>query len=303
MLERKTDFHRSEWSAATLAVVACTILTGLPDLARGDWNVGTDAEWRHDNNVGNAGYSDDIVGDFILAAKISVSRLFPLDGGFSLTAGADLSGERYDRLDGLNNASLGAALGLRKKWGLGAYAPWIRIGGSVARTDYDADYRNASIYRAALGAGRRLNERWNLALDYTFERRSAASSPQEAPGVSGDAFSQTSETLNAHAQFACSENTYLTAGLIFRHGDVVSTTLGSLATYTSLRAYADDLAFGPDAYAYRQMGTTVGFRVGVNYAPAPHHLLGIGFQRLDTHTEGGNAYTKSIPELRWDYSF
>jgi len=72
---------------------------------------------------------------------------------------------------------------------------------------------------------------------------------------------------------------------------------------TTPRALAEDPAFGPEAYAYKLTGTTYGFRVGVNYAPTPHSLLGLGFERLNTHADGGNSYTKSVPEITWDYRF
>ena len=69
------------------------------------------------------------------------------------------------------------------------------------------------------------------------------------------------------------------------------------------RAIAADPAFGPDEYAYKLTGTTFGFRVGINYSPTAHSLLGLGFQRLETRADGGNSYTKSIPEISWDYRF
>jgi hypothetical protein len=291
-------------STATFASIACAIcILGSPSAAYGDWNVGTDARWRHDNNVGNAEYASDIVGDSIIAAKLSVFQLFPADHGYSLTVAADLSGEDYDRLHGLSNASLGGTLALKKKWGVGAYAPWARIGLSVGHTDYDDDYRNASIYRTTLSVGRRIDERWNLTADYAYENRKAASQPEEVPGISGDAYSQTSHTLNAGGQYSWNENTHLTAGIFFRHGDVISTTSGNLQIFAASHALAEDPAFGPDAYAYRLTGSTYGIKIGVNYAPASHHLVGLSFARFDTHADGGNSYTKSVPEISWDYSF
>lgn len=292
-----------EVPTAPVAAIACAVcLAGLPYAAHGDWNFGGDARLRHDNNVGNASNAGDIVGDSILGAALSIFQLFPVDRSYSIAVDADLSGERYDRIHGLSNASLGGAIALKRKWGLGAYAPWARIGLSVAHTDYEDDYRNASVYRATLGVGRRIDQRWNLSADYAFERRNAVSLPAEVPGISGDAFSQTSHNLGANAQFSWSENTHLTAGLVLRHGDVLSTTHGSLMILAASHALAEDPAFGPGAYAYRLTGTTFGVRVGIHYTPASHHSFGLGFLRLDTHA-GGNGYTKSVPEITWDYGF
>ncbi|MEA3152265.1 MAG: hypothetical protein QOD56_3204 [Gammaproteobacteria bacterium] len=284
-------------------IAGAALLLLLSPMAHGDWNVGADLRWRHDDNVGNAGYAADIVADSVISATLAASRFVPLGEGYSLNAAADLSGEYYDRIHGLNNAGLGGTLALKRKWGLGPYAPWVRLGVSVAHTDYEDDYRNASIYCAAAAAGRRIDDRWNFLAEYTFERRHASSRPEDVPGLSGDAFSQTSHNVALTAHFASSENTYLTAGLILRRGDVVSTTRGNLSLFSASRALADDPAFGPEAYAYRLMATSVGWKVGIHYAPAPHHSIGLGFLRLDTHASGDNDYMKSMPEITWNYSF
>ncbi len=230
-------------------------------------------------------------------------QLFPLGAGYSMTVGGDLSGESFHRLEGLNNASLQAVFALKKKWGLGAFTPWARIGASAGRVDYRDGDRNAWVYRATLASGRRIDARWNLWADYAYERRAANAQEELVPGLSGDAFSQKSHTLGANLEYAMNAGILLTLRLLGRHGDVVSTTEPSANIYYASRALAEDPAFGPEDYAYRLVGTSYGFRVGVGYSPTPHTLLGCGFERLDTYAQGGNRYGKSIPEITWDYVF
>jgi Outer membrane protein beta-barrel domain len=300
MADIQVMVSRSRWHGVVLSAM---LLLFLPDLALSDWTLGADAQLRHDNNVGNAGNYDDIVGDTIVDAKLSMSQLFPLGENYSLSVGGDLSGEYYDRLTGLNSASLGGALAVKRKWGLGAYAPWARVGLSIAHSDYNDDYRNATVYRTTLAAGQRLDERWNLSAEYAYERRAASSQPELVPGISGDAYSQTSQTLTGNAEYALNESTFLVFGPLLRYGDVVSTAEPSLGIFSVARAIAADPAFGAGEYAYKLTGTTFGFRIGINYSPTPHSLVALGFQRLDTHADGGNDYTKSIPEISWDYRF
>ena len=290
-------------AAAPGAFAAFAILSAIPYAARADWTPGAEAGFRHDNNVGNAQASPDIVGDSVVSARLSIFQLFPLGESYSVTVAGDLSGESFHRLTGLSNASVDGAFALKKKWGLGAFAPWARIGVSVARSNYKDSYRNAWIYRAMLASGQRVDERWNLWVEYAFERRAANAQTEEVPGLSGDAFSQDSHNVAANLEYSLSERTFLALGLLGRHGDVESTTGGSAKIYYASRALAEDPAFGPDAYAYRLTGTTYGFRVGINFAPTPHSLLGCGFERLETHADGGNSYTKSVPEITWDYRF
>ena len=296
--------ERGQPSAATLGAFAALLVLGaVPCAAASDWTLGAAAALRHDDNVGNARSSSDIVGDSTIDARLSVFQLFPLGDSYSVTVGGDLDGEAFRRLTGLNNASIDATFALKKKWGLGAFAPWARAGVSVGRSSYDDSYRNAWTYRATLASGRRIDDRWNLWAEYAFDRRAASPRMEEVPGVSGDAFSQDSHNVAANLEYSLNENTFLAFALLGRHGDVVSTTQDTGTSYYAPRALAEDPAFGPDAYAYKLTGTTYGFRVGVNYAPTPHSLLSLGFERLDTHADGGGSYTKSVPDITWDYRF
>lgn len=296
--------ERGRPSAAALGAIAASIALGtLPYAARSDWTLGTGANLRYDDNVGNAQSSPDTVEDSVIGARLSIFQLFPLGESYSVTAAGDLSGEAFRRLTGLNNASLDGTFALKRKWGLGAFAPWARIGVSVARSNYQDAYRNAWIYRATLASGQRIDERWNLWTEYAFERRAASAQMTEVPGLSGDAFSQDSHNLAVNLEYSLNQNSFLALALLGRHGDVVSTTGAGAKIYYASRAIAEDPAFGPEAYAYKLTGTTYGFRVGINYAPTAHSLLGCGFERLDTRADGGIGYIKSVPEITWDYRF
>jgi hypothetical protein len=279
------------------------LLAVAPGAARSDWTLGADAQVRHDNNVGNAGYPADIVEDSVLGGHLSLYQVTAFGEGYSVSAGGDLGGETFHRIDGLSNASVGAGLSVKKKWGLGAFAPWIRAGASIGRSDYRDNYRNASIYRATLAAGRRIDERWNLWIDYAVERRAAAAQEQQEPGISGDAYSQEGHRVMANVQYAVTEIVSLAANLSVRRGDVVSTTLSEYRIYDAARAIAEDPAFGADAYAYRLLGTTYGFRVGIDFSPTAHTLIECGFERFDTHTEGSYGYTISMPQISWSYRY
>jgi hypothetical protein len=103
--------------------------------------------------------------------------------------------------------------------------------------------------------------------------------------------------------YALSASFILTLRASARHGDVESTSEPNAKAYHSTKALAEDPAFGNDGYAYRLVGTTYGYRAGISYSPTAHTLLGFGFSHLETHADGDNRYTKSIPEITWDYRF
>ncbi len=282
---------------------ALLVFCAATHTARSDWILAASGVLNHDNNVGNAQNTASKFADSRAQAMASLLQQIPLGGGFSLSAGADLSGQIYDHVPGLNNASLQGLLSLRKKWGLGALAFWSRVGISVGRDDFDDGYRDATLYSASLEVGKRLDERWNLWAKYAFERRRAAPAESEIYGVSSDVFSQRGRSLLAGVEYSFSERMSLTLGSLLRHGDVISTTQPGAGIFTNSKAVAPDPTFGPGAYAYRLEGTTFGARLGMEYSLTTHNLIGIGFQRLDTHARGGNNYANSMPELTWNYQF
>ncbi len=294
-------FHKATPASAGALLVLCVAC----HTARSDWVVATAASLSHDDNVGDAHNHSDMVPDSSTSATLSAFDLLPVGRSLSLVAGSELSGQVYDRLDGLRNASIDGLLSLKKKWGIGAFAAWSRAQVSAARSDYEDGYRNVTIYRASLEMGKRLDERWNLAAGYNFERRAAAPGASEIYGVSNDAFSQTGRSFTANAQYALSDRMSLSLGSLLRHGDVISTALtaGHYYPLTDLKAAAPDPAFGPTAYAYRLDGTTYGIKLGANYSLTDHSLIGGAFQRFDTHARGGNNYTNSVPQLTWNYQF
>jgi hypothetical protein len=289
--------------ATRASLPALLIFCAASYTARSDWVVLTAAALSHDDNVGNARNYNGRVTDFSASGTASVLQLMPIGEGYSLVAGGDLSGQLYDHLTGLRNASIDGLLSLKKKWGLGAFAPWIRAGISVGRSDYEDGYRNATIYRASLELGKRVDERWNLAVKYALERRAAAPGAWEIYGLSSDAFSQAGRSFTANAEYSLSDRLSLSLGSLLRHGDVVSTTAAGYYNFVNFKAAAPDPAFGPGAYAYRLDGTTYGVRLGAAYSLTDHSLIGCGFQRLETHARGGNNYTNSVPQLTWNYQF
>jgi hypothetical protein len=290
-------------TAQFAALAACAYFIAAPDAAHADWIVASDAVARHNDNVGNVNNAFDRVADSSVTAKLSVYQLLPIGADYSLGLGASLGGEVYDRLSGLSNGSADAVVSLRKKWGLGALAPWMRIQTSLGRTIVDDGYRDATVYRDSVAVGKRLDSGWNLRAEYAYERRAANPQAEHAGNLSSDVFSTQGRSAQLGAEYLLSERFILVAGALRRSGDIIVSS--SPWTYLSARAFAiaPDPSFGAHYLAYRLGGETSGLRLGLEFSPSPHSLLGVGFLRTDTHAQGGNDYTSSIPEVMWNYRF
>jgi hypothetical protein len=290
-------------SRARVAWATCAVLTFSPLAVFADWSLSASTAARHDNNVGNAGGEYNEVGDFSAAAKLSLFDLLPLGENYSMALGGNVGGEFYDKLIGLRSGSLDAVISVKKKWGLGAFAPWARATLSPGRTNFDDGYRDATIYRAILEFGKRLDVRWNLWGEYLFDRRIATPVAAQYSTLSTDVFSTHGRSILANLEYTVSERMSLTAGALLRHGDFVSTLTPTIYTSLNARAAVADPTFGPNAVAYQQFGTSYALKLAVDYSLTTHSLLGAGLERIETHAGSGNNYSKTIPELTWRYRF
>ena len=159
--------RRTIWRLVLIAVAA------MPTAARAEWSFDAAAQARYNDNVGDAELASDILSDEILAAQLSLSQYLPIGHAYLFSMGADVQGEWYQHLRGLNDVGANASIALRRKFGLGAYAPWLRAAIGAGRNAVNDPYRNTTRYRASLGAGKRVTARLNLWLEYSFERRAA----------------------------------------------------------------------------------------------------------------------------------
>lgn len=288
----------------------CAIpLLCAPPVALAELVGNTDVGIRHDGNINNAQSSSDIAGVAALSADVSATGFFPLENGNSVSITGEAKGEAYNHYTGLNNVSLGAALGFRKKWALGPYAPWTGLSLSSAHLNYANNIRNGWRHQAAIRGGKRIFERWDVRAEYMVERRTANTLPPDQPGISGDVFSQTSRALTLNAAYIWSDSMFFTFGSLLRHGDVVASTRESTNIYVpnpivyASKAIAMDPVFGPNFYAYRLNGTTRGLNIDMNFAVASSSLLRVSVSRQVTHTEGDNNYSKSVQMVSWNYNF
>jgi hypothetical protein len=275
----------------------------ISPIASAEWDGNTDVGIRHDSNINNAQLANDIAGVTALSADVSATGFFPLENGNSLSITGESRGEAFNHYTGLNNISLGAALAFRKKWALGAYAPWTGLSLSSTHLNFANNIRNGWRNQIAIRGGKRIFERWDVRAEYMVERRTANTLPQDQPGISGDVFSQTSRAMTLNAEYTWSDSLFLTFGSLLRRGDVVASTRETTKIISSSQAIAMDPVFGPNFYAYRMNGTTYGLNVDMNFAVTSSSMLRASISRQLTHTEGDNNYAKSVQMISWNYNF
>ena len=284
-------------SVLLLAALAAT------DGARAHWSFDGQVGLGYDDNLGNARSGSDMLGDHALSGALTATQTHYLESGDSFSWGGRLAAERWSHYRGLDNMALGGTLSYRRKLALGPYAPWWRLAWSTAALSYRQDQRNAWLHQADFTAGKRFSERCNAALSLHLEKRDADSQPREAPGISGDAYSQLARAIGLSAEYAINGQWQLSLGGLVRRGDVLSTSTRYREVFLAAKAIADDPALGENRYAYRLNGTSYLVNAGLAWTLSADTHLAVGLQRALTHGEGHNNYAKNAFSLSWMGSF
>jgi hypothetical protein len=286
---------------AALLVPVC--LLGHFHPADAAWVADVEASLVYEDNVNLAEMKRDVRSDTALGTSVSAGALAHLTDNSVVSLTGDVIGNGYTRFSGLSNLYLGVTAAFRSKFGLGAAAPWVRASGSAARLDYRDDVRDGWRYRLAAGVGKRFGERWDLRVEYAYERRTADHETAVTPRLPGDVFDQTSHTLSVRADYLHSEAVVVFAGYALRQGDVASTTLRNPDIFAASSAVTADGAFGPDALAYKIDATTHLLGFGLSFALGERSSFNLGYEHQIGLGNGGVDYSNNVFRASFLYSY
>jgi len=286
---------------AALLVPVC--LLGHTHRAGAAWIADVEVGLVHEDNVSLGEMERDIKSDTALSTSFSAGASTLLGERNTLSVTGDFIGNVYDRFSGLDNLSLGVTAAFRRKLGLGAAAPWVRVSGAGARQEYRNDVRDGWRYRLGTGVGKRFGERWDLRAEYAFERRMADHERAVTPRLPGDVFDQESHTLSFRGDFLYSEAISLSVGYALRRGDVASTTQRNPAIFAASSAVTADSTFGSDTFAYKIDATTHVLSFGLSLALGQRSSFNLGYEHQIGQGNGGVDYRNNVFRASFLYSY
>ena len=284
-----------------VAVAAC--LLGHARVAAAYWILDTDVSAVYEDNVGLGKFRRDIKSDSAVSALASGGAAIQLDDSTVISLTGDVAGKLYERFTGLDNVALGLTGTLRRKFGLGAEAPWARDWGSIARQQYDNDLRDSWIYRLGVGAGKRFGERWDFSADYIYDRRLADHDFPVAPGIPGDVFDLSGHTLALRGNFLFNERISFLGGYSLRIGEVASTTQQNLPIFLASTAVSADPAFGKGFFAYRIDAFVHTLTVGLSVAIGEHSSANVEYSHVIGDARGDITYHDNIIRVGFLYRY
>jgi hypothetical protein len=283
---------RSHWAGALAAL--------LPILAHAQWNPQLEASIAHETNFSRAQHEQDKVADTALMLSALAERSLPFAA--DVTIGADARLAQYLHSEGASYASAGLNGAWRRKLGLGLTAPWIAARAAAALENARERVRDATRSSASLVAGRRFDERLEVAAGFAYDRRVQREDLAVVPGYGGKPFSLQGRTLFARASYAVGEQFALLGSAALRKGDVESSTRRNFTIFSASNAIALDPALGPDFIAYRISGArTTTLSAAVSWQLGRYAALEASAARDDTAAGEGLDYVNRIYAVTFVY--
>ena len=284
------------------------LLSGVAANVDAEWIADANVGFEYNDNLSLAPVDQDIEGDSALFASVSAGQHVQLADTVGLVIAADLGKTVFRDLSGLDHLSMGVASALRKKFGLGLYAPWLRVLGSGAWFDYKDDPRDGWRYAASVGVGKRLTQRWELQAEYRYETRQS-DEVVDIPffvsnfGIHGDAYDIDAHSVSLRGLCTVTERLALALGYTRREGEVTSTTQRNAQIFAASDANTLDPVFGPNAFAYRIDAGSNLYSVGLSWALGKHASANLSYQYHHSTADHGLEYDNNIVQVQYLYSY
>lgn len=305
-----------------------SIFCFLSNIAHAEWSewiADAEVSYSTNDNINNSFFGQEERNEQIWNAFLSVGRIYQLTDRTRLQLAAQTGGGIHDDFSGLNQFDVGASLAIRHKFGLGAYQPWIR--GSVTSNHIfsNSTIRNGQLTTAGVQLGKRLHDRFDVVVHYTFDYRigqedNALDREKLIARLNEDDKSNSVFDLNGHSigaefNFLVTEKFLVSLGYTYRDGDVVSSNdpafFGSVPGLDPrarlVDAVATDDAFerdpGSPVWAWRTDADTQTYSVDANYALfGGHASLNFGYQRVKANARRFD-YANDIFRVNLIYGF
>lgn len=284
-------------------LLATSSLTLISNAAADDF-ANFESRIKHDDNVGNSRVRY-AVADTVVANTLRFGRIIDIgEDPYLLTFNGKINNQTYHRLDGLNQLAVGVGVDLKKKLGLGPYAPIVAANINFERQQFQQEDKNLNVQVLELRASKRVWDELNLSIHASTERRHAADNNSVKPGLSGAVYDGSNRQLSLNADYTCWANSILSLQYSIRRGDlVVSTITNSAAIINVAKAIRPDPAFGSDRDAYKVEGEIKSLGLSFTYPLTARWELQLDRQQHQSTVVNGVKYDRHAYSLAARYQF
>lgn len=265
---------------------------------------GLDTTFVYDDNVTNAEIPSDIRSDVSAGMKGTGGTRIDLDEFGLLDLAGDLLWTAHAHYDGLDEIDLGGHASLRKKLGLGLFAPSVNATVAVSHASFQGDVRDGWLTTVSVGASERVTSRLLLRLDIGLQYRTQDHPEAAFTGLSGEVFRQFDQTQRLGAELTLTDHLALLASYERRKGDAnLSLHNGPDADLGDALAVSPDPTFGPNTVVERFKALTQSGLLGVNYVLGARSSASVVFRYDLTRESSGDIYRRMLTSFVYSYAF
>ena len=255
-----------------------------------------------DDNLTRTDYSDDIKADSALELFADYGNFYELNNNWSATSSVFARLTNYSKYSQFSSVNYGIAGSARKKLGLGAYSPSIKITASAGINNVQDDNRDSTLYDIGVGWDKRLNNRWQLGLGIKYDRSNAKTSTYDTEAT----------TYYLVADYEINNTLLLNMGISQRNGDIISITNPTKNPSENIYNYlskasgnktSSDTVFGSGLTAYNINANTLILTVGLSYALDNNSSINARYENQNSSLPYGISYGNNIYRINYIYSF
>lgn len=295
----------SNWSPRLvqgLGLLCASILFTRPAVAEDFLQFNT--QLKRDNNLGNSRVRY-AVADNAFTNTLNFGRIATLgDDPVTVILNGKLATTSYNRFTGLNHRDLGGTIEVKKKWGLGPYAPIFSGQLGYERQLFEQADRTQDIQHAELRLNKRVIENLSLSANWRITQHHAGDNRSVEEDYSGAVFDGRYHTWSVSADYNIFGDHLFGLQYSQRKGDLVVTTVSdSAAIYSVAKAIRPDPAFGADRDAYRLDGEIKSW--GFSYTIPLNRQWDLQFenQKHDSRVSNGVTYARRVYSVSAHFKF
>lgn len=274
---------------SALSIILATGLSFAPGTARA-WSSTLQVGVEANNNVSQSVRQEK--SDVALTAALDFSTLHIIDRDWQLSYGGSLQTSAWQDYSGLNLSELGAHATLRRKFGLGPYAPRLEVRAEVAHQFSKIDDWSGNWVRASVALRKRFSPEWQISLTEEYDQLHAGR----------DVYSTLNTATVAQIDYDPTEEWRLSLSVSYINGDILSWCRASWPPFIGTNPWTDGI-FGGDWFPYDTTGHTIAGGINLSRALGPNSTLSLGYDAKESTTIKNHVYRIHVIRLQLIHAF
>ncbi len=273
-------------------VRACLSIIGASLLAAHSqaWAPSLQIGWESNDNVSKSIREEKSDTALTAALDISTHRLINRD--WQLSYGGSLQTSFWQDYDKLDLTELGIHATLRRKYGLGPYAPRLELHAEIMHQFSKVDEWSGNWARGGVTFLKRFTPAWQFSLGSELARLDAKRA----------VYSTTDLTTTATLDFDPTDVWRISLAMSYGDGDQLSWCRASWPPFASTPQWLDGV-FGGDWFPYQSEGHTVAGRISVSRAIGFNANLTLEYSASEARAVKKHVYRDHIIRLHYTHAF